>query len=209
MSTGEDVCKTLAVKWEQELLGPGRKKWVERQVEECEACKAERKRRCNIISSSPENQDRVKRAPFNTAAYVHPFRYPSAHAQQLRAIAFAKEKRQRLLWTTAFDKPKQDGEARFKGARGEELQEEWLQLPVARTSGIPGLLPLVVDLPVIFKESPDADARRKGVFKNARGILRGWDLHEDEQSRLSATDEPEVVLKKTPEEIIHRGARGQ
>ena len=176
----------------------------ERQVEECEQCKAERKRRCNIISTSSENRERVKRAPFNTAAYVHPFRYPSAHAQQLRAIAFAKENRQRLLWTTAFDKPKQDGEARFKGERGEELKEQWLQLPVARTSGIPGLLPLVMDLPVVFKESPDADARRKGVFKNARGILRGWDLDEDEQNHLSATNEPEVVLK-TPKEIIHRG----
>ena len=62
-------------------------------------------------------------------------------------------------------------------------------------------LPLFVDLPVIFKESPDADARRKGVFKNAKGILRGWDLDEDEQNRLSATDEPEVVLKKRPKKL--------
>ena len=133
MSTGEERCKTLAAKWEQELLGSRRKKWLERQVEECELCKAERKRRCNIISASPENRERVTRAPFTTA-YVHPFRYPSAHAQQLRAIAFAKEKRQRLQWTTAFDKPKHDGEARFKGDRGEELKEEWLQLPVGKNS---------------------------------------------------------------------------
>ena len=101
----------------------------------------------------------------------------------------------------SFRQPKHDGEARFKGDRGEELKEEWLQLPVARTSGIPGLLPLVVDLPVIFKESPDADARRKGVFKNARGILRGWGLDEDEQHRLNATDEPEIVLKKSPKKL--------
>ena len=191
----------MAAKWEQELLGPGRKKWVARQVEECEACKAERKRRCNIIWSNPENEARAKRAPFNTAAYVHHFRYPSHHAQHLRAIAFAKEKRQRLFWTTAFDKPKQDGEARFKGERGEEKKEEWLHLPPGKTSGIPGLLPLVVDLPIIFKECPDADARRKGVFKNARGILRGWDLDEEEQKRLSATDEPEVVLMKRPKKL--------
>ena len=144
------------------------------------------------------NQERVKRAPFNTAAYVHPFRYPSAHAQQLRAIAFAKEHRQRLLWVTAFDKPQREAEAHLKGSRGAELKEEWLQLPVGRTSGIPGLFPLVVDLPIIFKECPDAGARRKGVFKNARGILRGWDLAEEELQRLAATDEPELVLNKRP-----------
>ena len=33
------------------------------------------------------------------------------------------------------------------------------------------------------------------------GILRGWDLDEDEQNRLSATDEPEVVLKKRPKKL--------
>ena len=199
---GRVHCMALAAKWEAELLSPTHKPWAERQAEECETCKAERKRRCNIISTSAENQERVKRAPFNTAAYVHPFRYPSAHAQQLRAIAFAKEKKQRLLWTTAYDKPHPEAAARLKGSRGEELKEEWLQLPVGRTSGIPGLFPLVKDLPIIFKECPDADARRKGVFKNARGILRGWELADEELQRLAATDEPELVLKQRPKKIF-------
>ena len=144
----------------------------------------------------------MKCAPFNTVAYVHPFRYPSAHAQQLRAIAFAKENKQRLLWTTAYDKPHPEAAAHLKGLRGEELKEEWLQLPVGRTSGIPGLFPLIKDLPIIFKECPDADARRKGVFKNARGILRGWELADDELQRLAATDEPEVVLKRRPKKVF-------
>ena len=41
----------------------------------------------------------------------------------------------------------------------------------------------------------------KGVYKNARGILRGWDLPEEELQRLTATDEPEVVLKKRPQKL--------
>ena len=94
------------------------------------------------------------------------------------------------------------GEARFKGEKGEALKEEWLQLPVGRTSGIPGLFPLVVDLPVRFTECPDADARRKGVFKNAKGWLRGWELVPEEAQRLQAIDEPEVVLVKRPKKLF-------
>ena len=68
-------------------------------------------------------------------------------------------------------------------------------------SGIPGLLPLGVDTPVVFKCSPCVDARRKRVLKNARGILRGWDLDEDVRRRLSETYEPDVVLNKRPETV--------
>ena len=66
--------------------------------------------------------------PFTDAPYVHPCRYPSGHAQHLRAIAFAKENQQQLLWITAYDKPKRQDDAKFKGERLEQLKEEWLQL---------------------------------------------------------------------------------
>ena len=41
------------------------------------------------------------------------------------------------------------------------------------TAGIPGLLPLVLDLPVRFTQEPARGDRLKGVFTNARGWLRG------------------------------------
>jgi hypothetical protein len=196
------VCKGLKVRWEQETLGAPRVPWADRSLLECLECKQERRRRFNVISLCQENRERLNVAPFTAAPYVHPFRYPSAHAQHLRAIGFAKEKKQRILWTTAYDKPKVAGEARFKGEKGEALKEEWLQLPVGRTSGIPGLFPLIVDLPVRFTECPDADARRKGVFKNAKGWLRGWELVPEEAQRLQAIDEPEVVLVKRPKKLF-------
>jgi hypothetical protein len=37
-----------------------------------------------------DSVDRHKRAPFVDAPFVHPFRHPSHHAQQLRAINFAQ-----------------------------------------------------------------------------------------------------------------------
>ena len=61
----------------------------------------------------------------------------------------------------------------------------WLTFPVAGTAGIPGLLPLVQDLPLIFEDSPNKQAREKGIFKNAKGILRGWKLDPKEEKRLA------------------------
>ena len=54
-------------------------------------------------------------------------------------------------------------------------------LPNARTSGVPGLMPRVQDLPVRLTDTTDKATREKGVFKNARGWLGGWELDEAEQ----------------------------
>ena len=74
----------------------------------------------------------------------------------------------------------------------DERTERWLEFSDRCTSGIPGLLPLVLDLPVRFTQAPKADAKRMGIFTNKRGVLRGWELHPEEEARvaelLEATD---------------------
>ena len=71
------------------------------------------------------------------------------------------------------------------------------------TNGIPGLFPCVVDLPVRFTDSPSAAAREQGIFKHARGFLRGWELPDEELQRVDAFgDAPEVVLKKRPVKLF-------
>ena len=43
----------------------------------------------------------------------------------------------------------------------------------------------------------------QGIFKHARGILRGWELPPDEVDRVAALeDTPEVVLKKRPVKLF-------
>ena len=62
---------------------------------------------------------------------------------------------------------------------------------------------LAQDLPVRFTDTPDKAAREKGVFKNARGWLRGWELDEAEQQRLRENvDDKEVVLKERPRKLF-------
>ena len=135
---------------------------------ECEACASERARRCCIINSERHAAAAYKQEPFANAPFVHPFRAPSYHAQQLRAISFAQTTNRRLLWVTAHDVPVQQGSL----GKGEELEQwraRWLEFHDRKSSGILGLLPLVLDLPMKFTEAPSKAAREMGVFKHARG----------------------------------------
>ena len=80
----------------------------------------------------------------------------------------------------------------------EKWKQRWQEIHERQTSGIPGLLPLVLNLPVRFTTSFHADIRAQGVFKNARGWLRGWTLPPEEEERLAQVQEPEVVLRQMP-----------
>ena len=128
---------------------------------------------------------------------MHPFRHPSYHAQQLRAVLFAKAKGRRVFWVTAHDVLR-DTEATRTGEKAEARKERWLEFHDRFTSGIPGLLPLVLDLPRRFTEAPNPRARALGVFKNARGFLRGWGLPPEEEARLQELPDAEVVIVRRP-----------
>ena len=96
--------------------------------------------------------------PFVSAPFVSQYRAPVYHVQQLRTLIFAKEQNRRLLWVTAHDAPTK-GNWKGGGANLEERKERWLEFHERKTSGIPGLLPLVLDMPVRFTESPDKTAK--------------------------------------------------
>ena len=81
-------------------------------------------------------------------------------------------------------------------------KERWLEFHDRFTSGIPGLFPAVLGLPVRFTESIDAKSREMGVFKYCRGNLRGWKLPEAETQRLQALEESEVVLHQCPVKLF-------
>ena len=80
----------------------------------------------------------------------------------------------------------------------EARKERWLEFHDRFTSGIPGLLPLVLNLPVRFTDSLRRPEREMGIFKHTRGILRGWEVDETEEQRLKALLHPEVVFNRRP-----------
>ena len=125
----------------------------------------------------------------------------SRYRQNDPYIRHAKSKRRRLLWVTAFDKIKANN-LNLSKEKEEMRKERWLEFHDRYTNGIPGLLPLVADLPIRFTEAIDKKSREQGVFKHTRGILRTWQLHEDELSRINALDDPEVVLYQRPVKLF-------
>ena len=144
-----------------------------------------------------EDKDRHLKEPFTGAPFGHPFRHPSYHATQFRAVHFAKAHGRRLHWVVAYDRIKEKTSS-VTNEEEELRKERWLEFHDRCTPGIPGLVPLDLDLPVRFTESIGRQAREMGVFKHTRGTLRGWELEGDERPRLEATQEPEVVLKRRP-----------
>ena len=150
-----------------------------------------------MLASTGDEAAKHLEEPFAAAPFVHPFRHPSYHATQLRAINFAKATSSRLHWTVAYDKMKvsnHTGDAETKELR----KERWLEFHDRFTSGIPGLLPLVLNLPLRFTESLRRAEREMGIFKHTRGILRGWEIEDAEAERLNAVTHPEVVFNRRP-----------
>ena len=93
---GNPTCAKLATEiWPQmwERGQCARENWLLRLEKECEQCADERKRRCCVLREGHEaDAQRYISDPFAAAPFVHPFRHPSYHATQLRAIVFAKSK---------------------------------------------------------------------------------------------------------------------
>ena len=146
-------------------------------------CQRERQRCCRVLFPVGVNDMMHMQEPFAHAPYIHPWNAPKYHAQQLRAVAFAKATNSRVLWIVARDWPLPTAEEKFSPARLESLRRQFLQLHDKKTAGIMGLFPAVLNLPVRFTQTEDADV---GAVKNARGNLVGWTLPDVEAARLQA-----------------------
>ena len=176
--------------------------WALRKERECAECAVERERRCCVLKDTDADRQKYVTDPFDAAPYVHPFRHPSFHATQLRAIVFAKNKARRLLWVTAHDVVGNKNLIHGADHKQEARKERWLEFHDRFTGGIPGLLPLVLDLPIRFTESIGKKAREMGVFKHSRGYIRGWELPDAEVARLATMDDKEVVLQLRPTKLL-------
>ena len=173
-----------------------------KQTQECDVCQTHRRNRCCIIEGNERNIERYQSEAFADAPFVHPYRAPTYHAQHLRSMAFAKRNNRRVLWVTAFDMVMNTDHS-WKSEKGQQRKEKWLECHERKTNGIPGLLPLVLDLPVRFTDAPNPTAREQGIFKHARGILRGWKLEEEEQARVEQqADASEIVLQRRPSQLF-------
>ena len=88
-----------------------------------------------------------------------------------------------------------------KGMRGESLhkaRQRWWQLHDQQTGGIPGLFPLVPELPVQFTNTY---AREDHIFKFTRGCIWGWELQPLDAAIVEGSSDPELILNRLPKII--------
>jgi hypothetical protein len=97
-----------------------------------------------------------------------------------------------VFWVIAHDEPKDKTKASGRH------KSNWLTYDDRHTGGLSGLLPLILDLPVKFTGEPARGDRLNGVFTNARGWIRGWDLPPQEEERIKVVTAAEVVLEQRP-----------
>ena len=194
---GNDNCATLHTEWETQRKDGFT--WEARRSRECNVCQAERKRRCRVMYVGGANDGMHMQEPFAHAPYIHPWNAPKYHAQQLRAVTFAKATNQRVFWIVAKDWLVATGDEKLTSDRVEKLRSQFLHLHDKKTAGIMGLFPAVVNLPVRLTQTEDAGV---GAVKNARGTLIGWTLPPMEATRVRNLTQEEIVLEERPIQFL-------
>ena len=173
----------------------GHTQWQTLKQQECEACQAERLRRCRVLLSIPEGEGPHTSPKFAAAPYVHPFNLPKYQAQISHAVLFAKAHPRKVFWVVAQDEPR-DSSVFRNNAEMQARQREWLRKHDKQTAGLLGVLPLVKGMPVRLTETCNRDV---GAFKHATGTLVGWCLPSAELFRITKLAEPEILLEAFPQ----------
>ena len=159
---------------------------LHKQPLECKQCRAERQRRCLVGKDQ-------KSPKFLNNPFVHGLNAAKYIAANLRARQVATTRREKLLWIVAQDTPLFHIEPTELPTR----RENWLQRHDQSTGGVVGLLPLLQNMPVrITQTLPELKAF--GLFKNTRGTLWSWTLHEADADAASQNDADNIVLQKMP-----------
>jgi len=153
---GNSDCARLVAEWEvQRKQGLS---WMARQSRECQLCQSERLRRCRVIFPGQINERAHEREPFANAPYIHPWNAPKYHAQQLRAVTYAKAAQQRVHWIVARDWIIEAKDEKLTLDRIEALRSQFLQLHDKKTAGIMGLFPAVLNMPVRLTQTEESFA---------------------------------------------------
>ena len=139
----------------------------------------------------------MRQEPFLSAPYVHRNNEPKYHAMLLRAVEEAKRGHggpKHVLWIRAEDSlhnPKEIGKT--EEAIKKKLNR-FLQYHDQKTSGIPGLLPLYVDMRARAIEKL-AKGKSITILKHTPCRIVGWDLQPGDRER---SDGSERLLDRAP-----------
>ena len=157
-----------------------------------------RQKRARVIY--PGNYDKMQPTKFLDAPLIHPFNAPKYHASLIRAKQYAFRTGRILLWAPAEDQPCHPDHTTLTDEELAVKRQEWSMLHDQKTSGIMGIQPLATNMPMRITNTDSSD--KETLFKNRRCKLYGWTLHQEDQARLDACSEREMILQHLPEELF-------
>ena len=153
---------------------------------QCVICQQERARRC-IVGKDPKAEH------FLNHPFVHGLNAAKYIAANLRAKWVASTRKHKLLWIIAQDTPLFHVEPTELQAR----RENWLQRHDQSTGGVVGILPLLHNMPIRVTQTL-SDLKAFGLFKNTRGILWNWTLHDVDKEAVETAEGRDIVLQRLP-----------
>ena len=194
----------MPAKWLAELRRDEKRDWLVRQIDECDTCNEERRRRCRVWYAAAANSANAlnhEDDKFADAPLINPFNAPKYYASLVRAEQYAIRMKRVLLWVVAEDRPLHPDHTTLPIEELNSKREEWLTYHDQKTNGIMGMLPLVKGMPLRITVTDHRD-KEKRLFKNRRCTLFGWKLHPEDHSRLASCSEPIMKLAHLPEMLF-------
>ena len=141
---------------------------------ECEVWKAEREKRM-LVATSPEDA-RFREEKFVEAVAIYANQDIRCHVGKQRAVQWAREHGEQLLWVAARDRPCHGGEQRRPYTVEDKIR--WLGYHEKECASLPGWLPLAKGMPVALGDH--LDRSKKQLLRGRTATIHGWVLHEDE-----------------------------
>ena len=155
-------------------------------------CRKERATR-KLVATSPEDA-RFREEKFVEAVAIYANQDIRCRVGKQRAVQWAKDRGQQLLWVAARDRACHGAEQRRPYTVDGKIR--WLGYHDKECASLPGWLPLAKGMPVAL--GGHLDRSSKQLLRGRTATIHVWVLHEDED----VGDDDEVVLLHLPRVIV-------
>ena len=107
------------------------------------------------------------------------------------------------MWVQAEDSPPHEYFGDYSIEQLQTLKEKWLQPSYhsRKTDGILSLFPCVFDMPCKVTSGKGTHFKEYGLHNGCRCCLKAVSLHAEDEARLRANGDDEVVLEHLPEAL--------
>ena len=92
--------------------------------------------------------NKIQEAEFVEAPLIPAFNAPKYHASMVRAQQYAYRTKRILLWAVAEDQPQHPDHLLLTEEELEAKRQEWSMYHDQQTSGVMGLMPLAIGMPL-------------------------------------------------------------